>query len=91
MGEKKHINKIHQKIPGQSREMFVYVFCSSVAFLLPKYLSCFCQASCHALLQVVSCCESRTNAGIEVRTVCSLCVGVGSLFAVVFVSSNSPP
>ena len=28
MGEKKHINKIPPKIPGQSRENFVYVFLS---------------------------------------------------------------
>ena len=36
MGEKKHINKIPPKIPGQSRENFVYVFFSLCVFLLPK-------------------------------------------------------
>ena len=36
MGEKKHINKIPPKIPGQSRENFVYVFFSlCVFFSLP--------------------------------------------------------
>ena len=35
MGEKKHINKIPPKIPGQSREMFVYVFFSLCVFSLP--------------------------------------------------------
>ena len=35
MGEKKHINKIPPKIPGQSRETFVYVFCSLCVFSLP--------------------------------------------------------
>ena len=33
MGEKKHINKIPPKIPGQSRENFVYVFCSLYKFI----------------------------------------------------------
>ena len=32
MGEKKHINKIPPKIPGQSRENFVYVFFSLCVF-----------------------------------------------------------
>ena len=36
MGEKKHINKIPPKIPGQSRENFVYVFCSLCVFSLPN-------------------------------------------------------
>ena len=31
-GEKKHINKSPQKIPGQSREIFVYVFFSLCVF-----------------------------------------------------------
>ena len=35
MGEKKHINKIPHKIPGQSRENFVYVFFSLCVFSLP--------------------------------------------------------
>ena len=35
MGEKKHINKIPPKIPGQSRENFVYVFFSLCFFSLP--------------------------------------------------------
>ena len=33
MGEKKHINKIPPKIPGQSRENFAYVFFSLCVFL----------------------------------------------------------
>ena len=37
MGEKKHINKIPPKIPGQSRENFVYVFFLYV-FSLPKII-----------------------------------------------------
>ena len=32
MGEKKHINKIPPKIPGQTRGNFVYVFCSLCVF-----------------------------------------------------------
>ena len=32
MGEKKHINRIPPKIPGQSREHFVYVFFSLCVF-----------------------------------------------------------
>ena len=37
MGEKKHINKITPKIPGQSREDFVYVFlCLCVFFRSPQ-------------------------------------------------------
>ena len=32
MGEEKHINKIPPKIPGQSHENFVYVFCSLCVF-----------------------------------------------------------
>ena len=32
MGEKKHINKIPPKIPGQSRENFVYAFFSLCVF-----------------------------------------------------------
>ena len=32
MGEEKHINKIPPKIPGQSRENFVYVFCFLCVF-----------------------------------------------------------
>ena len=35
MGEKKHTNKIPPKIPGQSREKFVYVFFSLCFFSLP--------------------------------------------------------
>ena len=35
MGEKKHINKIPPKIPGQSREIFVYVFFSLCVFFAP--------------------------------------------------------
>ena len=38
MGEKKHINKIPPKIPGQSRENFVYVFCSLCVFFAPQGL-----------------------------------------------------
>ena len=34
-GGEKHINKIPPKIPGQSRENFVYVFFSLCVFLLP--------------------------------------------------------
>ena len=38
MGEKKHINKIPPKIPGQSREHFVYVFFLIVCFFsLPRF------------------------------------------------------
>ena len=36
MGEKKHINKIPPKIPGQPRENFVYVFCSLCVFFAPQ-------------------------------------------------------
>ena len=38
MGKKKHINKVPPKIPGQSREDFVYVFLLFlyVLFSLPK-------------------------------------------------------
>ena len=32
MGEKKHINKIAPRIPGQPRENFIYVFCSLCVF-----------------------------------------------------------
>ena len=32
-GGEKHINKIPPKIPGQSRENFVYVFCSLCVFV----------------------------------------------------------
>ena len=35
MGEKKHINKIPPKIPGQSRENFVYVSFSLCVFVAP--------------------------------------------------------
>ena len=35
VGEKKHINKLPPKIPGQSREHFVYVFLSLCVFSLP--------------------------------------------------------
>ena len=35
MGEKKHINKIAPKIPGQSCENFIYVFCSLCVFFAP--------------------------------------------------------
>ena len=35
MGEKKHINKIPPKIPGQSRENVVYVFFSLCVFFAP--------------------------------------------------------
>ena len=35
-GGEKHINKIPPKIPGQSRENFVYVFFLYVFFSLPK-------------------------------------------------------
>ena len=35
MGEKKHINKIPPKIPGQFRENFVYVFFSLCVFFAP--------------------------------------------------------
>ena len=38
MGEKKHINKMPPKIPGQSREHFVYVFFSLCVFLFSKAL-----------------------------------------------------
>ena len=38
-GEKKHINKIPPKIPGQSRENFVYVFFSLCVFFAPYNLS----------------------------------------------------
>ena len=41
MGEKKHINKIPPKIPGQSRENFVYVFFLYVFFSLPTFLDSF--------------------------------------------------
>ena len=37
MGEKKHINKIPPKIPGQSRENFVTCFYFYVFFSLPRY------------------------------------------------------
>ena len=37
-GRKKHINKIPPKIPGQSRENFVYVFCSLCVFFAPYML-----------------------------------------------------
>ena len=37
MGEKKHINKIPQKIPGQSRENFVYVFFSLCVLFAPYH------------------------------------------------------
>ena len=37
MGEEKHINKIPPKIPGQSRENFVYVFCSLCVFFVPYW------------------------------------------------------
>ena len=38
MGENKHINKIPPKVPGQSREINVYVFFSlCVFFSLPKF------------------------------------------------------
>ena len=36
MGEKKHINKTPQKILGQPRENFVYVFFLYVFFSLPN-------------------------------------------------------
>ena len=36
MGEKKHINKIPPKFPGQSRENFVYVFFSLCVFFAPN-------------------------------------------------------
>ena len=36
MGEKKHINKIPPKIPGQSRENYVYVFFSFFFFSFPS-------------------------------------------------------
>ena len=37
MGEKKHINKIPPKMPGQSLENFVYVFFFFMCFFsLPK-------------------------------------------------------
>ena len=35
LGGEKHINKIPPKIPGQSRENFVYVFCSLCVFFAP--------------------------------------------------------
>ena len=34
-GGEKHINKIPPKNPGQSRENFVYVFCSLCVFFAP--------------------------------------------------------
>ena len=37
-GEEKHINKVPPKIPGQSRETFVYVFFSLCVFFVPKVL-----------------------------------------------------
>ena len=37
MEEKKHINKVPPKIPGQSREPFVYVFLSLCVFSLPIF------------------------------------------------------
>ena len=43
MGEKKHINKITPQIPGQSRENFVYVFCSLCVFFAPYNDLSFCQ------------------------------------------------
>ena len=36
MGEKKHINKIPPRIPGQSRENFFYVFFLYVFFFAPN-------------------------------------------------------
>ena len=47
VGEKKHINKIPPKIPGQSREIFVYVFVLYVFFFAPYYPSfpCFLRVS----------------------------------------------
>ena len=36
MGGEKHINKVPPKVPGQSREYFVYVFFLYVFFSLPK-------------------------------------------------------
>ena len=39
-GRKKHINKIPPKIPGQSRENFVYVFSSLCVFSLPSGRNC---------------------------------------------------
>ena len=41
MVEKKHINKIPPKIPGQSREFFVYVFCSLCVFFAPNVCTLF--------------------------------------------------
>ena len=38
-GDEKHINKIPPKIPGQSRENFVYVFFLYV-FFAPQWLGC---------------------------------------------------
>ena len=37
MVEKKHINKIPPKIPGQSRENIVYVFCCLCVFFAPYF------------------------------------------------------
>ena len=38
MGENKHINKIPPQIPGQSREIFVYVFLSLCVFFAPHVI-----------------------------------------------------
>ena len=37
MGKKRHINKITPKIPGQSREKFVYVFFCLCVFFAPLF------------------------------------------------------
>ena len=53
MGEKKHINKIPPKIPGQSRENFVYVFFSLCVFSLPNLLLLFWVCFCLLVFVVV--------------------------------------
>ena len=58
IGEKKHINKILPKIPGQSRENFVYVFFFYVFFSLPKARVhakgvVLCERTCFCLLSML--------------------------------------
>ena len=50
MGEKKHINKIPQKIPGQSRENVVYVFLSLCVFFAP-YIQADTPGVCNEMME----------------------------------------
>ena len=52
-GGEKHINKIPSNIPGQSREIFVYVFSSLCVFFVPHFLLyIFGQAPCEATAEL---------------------------------------